>query len=201
MNFTEAELAALDSDFHNIGVFFRLAVEPDPVRLWLGFGAIAAGVNVFDPSGAEYVGFGELKDIPEMTQLVNGTAERVDFTISGVSGSVLSIASGDDATAVKGKPVTVGFALLDSNYAMIGAVHWLAYYIADYLGGEQSPASASEQIVRTISLSCGTRMTGRRRPSYAYYSDADQQARFPGDKFCSIAPQYAHGFNKTWPVF
>lgn len=201
MNFTDAELSALESDFHNIGVFFRLGVVPDPVRMWLGFGSFLASANVFDPDGAEYTGFGELKDIPEITQLINGTAERVDFTISGVSGDVLSLASGDDSTAVKGAPTTVGFALLDDHFAMIGSVHWLAYYIADYLGGEQQPASPSEQIVRTITLSCGTRMTGRRRPSYAYYSDADQQARFSGDKFCSLAPLYAHGYNKTWPIF
>lgn len=200
MIFNDAELAALDGDFHNIGVFFRLDTDP-VVRLWLGFGNIQPGVNVFDPGGAIYQGFGELKDVPAFNQLLNGAAERVDFTVSGVSGDLLLIASGDDSDAVKGKTVTVGFALMDSQWALLGEIHWCAFYVADYLSIEQQPVDIEGQIVRTITLSCGTRFTGRRRPSFGYLSNQDQQARFPGDLSCSLTPNYAHGFNKKWPVF
>jgi len=55
--------------------------------------------------------------------------------------------------------------------------------------------------VRSVSLSCGTLLTGRKRPGFAYFSDQDQQARFPGDRFCERTPVYANGFNKPWPKF
>jgi hypothetical protein len=201
MNFSDAELDALASGVMRIGVFFRLDVEPNPVRLWLGFGDIEPGINVLDLSGATYSGFGQLQNIPAIKQLLNGTAERVGFTLSGVSGDLLTIASGDDSDAVKGKATAVGFALMGATWALIGPVHWCAFYVADFISTDQQPGDATSPIVRTITLSCGTRFTGRRRPSFAYFSNQDQQARFPGDKFCSLTPQYAHGFNKNWPVF
>ncbi|MET4197291.1 hypothetical protein ABIA95_000168 [Bradyrhizobium sp. LA8.1] len=201
MDFNEAELEALDSGVFRIGVFFQLQVDPDPVRLWLGFGNIRPGVNVYDPDGALYKGLGELQNVPAIKQLMNGAAERVEFVVSGVSGDLQEIASGNDAEEVKGRPALVGFALMGADWSMIGPVHWCAYYVADYMGGSLSVDDQSSQQISQISLSCGTRFTGRRRPAFAYWSDPDQQARFPGDKFCSIAKSYAHGFNKTWPVF
>lgn len=199
-SFNTDELAALDSGVVNKGIFFRLATDP-VVRLWLGFGKIAPGVNVLDPDGETYNGFGELVNVPTFKQLLNGSAERVDFTLSGVSGELLGIASGNDAEEVKGKSVAVGFALMGADWSMLGPVHWCAFYTADYLAINQQPADASSGIIRTIALSCGTRFTGRKRPSFSYFSDQDQQARHPGDLSCSLTPQYAHGFNKTWPTF
>lgn len=200
MNFNDTELAALASGVYRIGVFFRLATDP-AVRLWLGFGNIEPGASVYDAAGTLYKGFGELRDIPTFKQLLNGAAERVEFTLSGVSGEMLTIASGDDSEQVKGKSTDVGFALFGSDWSMLGAIHWTAHYIADFLAAKQERADAQGNVVRTIKLSCGSRFTGRRRPSFSYFSDADQQARFPGDLFCEYAPLYGRGFTKEFPVF
>jgi hypothetical protein len=200
VTFNEAELAALESGSQRIGIFFRLDTDPI-VRLWLGFGNIAPGVNVYDLTGAEYKGFGAINNVPSFKQLLNVAAERVEFILSGVSGEVMQIASGDDAEQVKGKRTAVGFALMDQTWAMLGMVHWCAYYVADFLSVQQNAADPMEPIVRTISLSCGTRFTGRRRPSLSYFSDQDQQSRSLLDLFCSLVGRYAHGFNKAWPQF
>lgn len=201
MNLNDAELAALESGKQRIGVFFRLETDP-VVRLWLGFGKINPGVNAYDLTGAVYRGFGEIQNIPAFNQLINGKAERVEFTISGVSGEILTIASGGDAQQVKGKRVAVGFALMGGDWALLGAVKWCANYTADYLSIQQAATDdPMNPIVRTISLSCGSLLTARRRPSFSYFTDQDQQARFPGDRFCERTPAYANGFNKTWPTF
>jgi hypothetical protein len=201
MILSAAELTTLESDVVNIGIFFRLETTP-MVRLWLGFGSIQPGVNVYDLTGAEYIGFGEIKDVPSFRQLINGKAERVDFTISGVSGSVLAVASGGDSQQVKGKRVAVGFAIMAPDWSLLGPVKWCSNYTADYLGIQQQPTKDPENpIVRTLTLSCGTLMTGRRRPSFSYFTDQDQQGRFPGDRFCERTPVYANAFNKTWPTF
>jgi len=198
--FNAAELDALRSGIYRLSVFFRLDTDP-VVRLWLGFGDIQPGANVFDEDGETYRGLGELRALPAFNQLLNGVAERVDFTVSGVSGEILEIAQGDDAEQIQRKRVDVGYGFMDQRWAMLGGVHWAARYIADILVIEQNPAGPSEPIVRTVALSCGTRFTGRRRPSFAYFSDQDQQARFPGDRFCEYTPRYAHGYSKPWPTF
>jgi hypothetical protein len=201
LTFNNSELVALQSGSQRLAVFFRLDTTP-AVRLWLGFGNIEPGINVYDPSGAVYQGFGELSNIPAFNQLLNGTAARVSFTLSGVSGEVLAIASGGDADQVKSKRAAVGFGLMDKSWVLLGEVHWCVSYTADYLSISQQPTGdATTPTVRTIALSCGTRFTGRRRPSFSYFSDTDQQGRFPGDVFCSQVGNYANGFNKNWPVF
>lgn len=200
MNLNDAELAVLQSGMQRIGIFFRLDTSP-VVRLWLGIGNIEPGVNVLDLEGATYQGFGAIQDVPELNQMINGAAARVDFTLSGVSGDVLAIASGDDAEAVKGRAVAVGFGIFGSDWSLLGAIKWFANYTADYLAVQQSADDPMAPIVRTVTLSCGSLMTGRRRPSLSYFSDQDQQARSPGDLFCSLVARYAHGFQKPWPQF
>ncbi|MBN8987414.1 MAG: hypothetical protein J0H42_04160 [Rhizobiales bacterium] len=201
MNLNDAELAALDSGMQRIGVFFRLDTAP-VIRLWLGIGDIEPGVNAYDATGATYRGLGELQNVPEFNQMINGAAQRVEFSLSGVSGEVLALASGDDAEDVKGKDAAVGLGIFSADWALLGSIKWFANYTADYLSVQQSATDDPAQpIVRTVALSCGSLMTGRRRPSFSYLSDQDQQARSPGDLFCSLVGRYAHGFNKTWPIF
>ncbi len=199
--FNTAELAALRSRNFRMATFFRLDTDP-VVRLWLGFGSIEPGVNRYDLTGAEYMGFGEIQNVPAAKQLINGKAERVEFTLSGVSGDILAIASGGDADQVKGKRVSVGFALMGSDWQLLGPVKWTQNYTADFLTIQQSVTDDPEQpIVRTVSLSCGSLLTARRRPALSYFSNQDQQNRHPGDRFCERTPAYANGFAKNWPIF
>lgn len=201
ISFNAAELAALESGAIRLGIFFRLDTDP-VVRIWLGVGKIRPGVNVYDATGAEYLGAGEITDVPPFKQLTNGAAERIEFKLSGVSGRILEIASGGDAQQVKGKRAAYGFAIMGPDWSLLGPVHWCANYTADYLSISQELVEDPENpIVRTITLSCGTLLTARRRPGLSYFSDQDQQTRFPGDKFCERTAVYANGFNKAWPTF
>lgn len=199
MSFNAAELAALKTGTRRIGVFFLLQTDT-PVRLWLGYGKIKPGVNAYDLTGEVYKGFGELQNVPAIKQLLNGAAERVQFVLSGVKGDVLD-AVGNDSEVVKGKPVRVGYALMGADWQLLGPIHWLASYTADYIAVDQPPTQLDQPIVRTIGLSCGTRNTGKRRPLYGYFTDADQQARSPGDRFCSLVQNYSRDFRKAWPKY
>jgi hypothetical protein len=197
-----AERAALETDVQNIAVFFRLETEPDPVRLWLGFGHFST-TNTLDTDGAVYKGFGEIYDIPSFTQNLNGAATRVDFSISGVTGEVLAIASGNDAESIQGKRVDVGIGFFGTDWStLLGDVHWCASYIADVLSVQQAETTDPEQpIIRKIVLSAGSRLTARRRPGLSYLTNSDQQAHSSGDMFCNLVGRYAHGFTKPWPQF
>lgn len=199
--FNEAELAILAAGGGvPIGVFVRL--ETDPItRVWLGFGNIKPGVNAYDEAGAVYKGLGELRGMPAVNQLLNGAAERIDFIMSGVSGSVFDIAQGDDAEQIQGKSLDVGFAIFGARWKLAGPVHWVSRYIADVLSFNQQPAAPGDPIVRTLTLSSASRFTRRRRPGFSYFTDQDQQGRYPGDLSCSLVVNYAHGFIKQFPVY
>lgn len=202
MSLTLAEKAQLASGNQNIGIFWRLDT-PTPVRLWLGFGDIKPGINALDPvTGIVYRGFGEIAAVPALKQMINGAAERVEFTLSGVEGEVLALAAAHDAQSVKGKRVAIGFAVMDGSFKLLGAVRWIRFYTADFLAIQQAPTDdPASPIVRTLTLSCGSLMTARRRPAYSYFTNQDQQRRYPGDRFCERTPRYAQGFNKTWPRY
>lgn len=202
MILNDAERAALGTGVQNIAVFFRLETDDEPVRLWLGFGHFSS-TNTLDPDGALYNGFGEIYELPSFAQNINGAASRVDFGLSGVSGEVLDIASGNDAESIQGKRVDVGIGFFGSDWKqLLGDVHWFANYLADVLTVQQEETRDPENPeVRKIVLSAGSRMTARRRPGLSYLTQQDQQARSPGDKFCNLVGRYAHGWPKKWPQF
>lgn len=194
--FSDSELNVLDGDTQRIGVFFRLATDP-VIRLWLGVGPCAVGINTEDPSGAIYSGLGELINVPPVQQLINGVAERVEFSVSGVSENVLRLAS-TEANDVKGAACALGVGVFDKNWQFLGSPKWLFNGTADYVSLSQQ--SGEGGAIRTISLSVGSLFTGRRRRGYSYLTDQDQQARRPGDRFCERTVLYSREHEKRWPV-
>jgi len=203
MTLNDAELAALASGVVRFGDLFRLETDP-VVRLWLGVGDLAVEANVLDVSGGTYLGLGDVGELPEIDVMINGAASRVEFTMSGVSGTVAAKAAAHDTDSVKGKRTSLGFVIFDQGWQMLGPPRWYAHYRADYLSVDRQPVTDLDSktvLMRSIRLSCGSLMTTRRRPARSYFSDADQQARHPGDMFCSLVPKYANGFSKQWPVF
>jgi hypothetical protein len=195
----DAEYAALDGGSYRIAYFFRLATDP-VVRLWCGVGKIEPGINAIDETGAVYIGFGEITDIPAFRQLINGQAERVDFTLSGVTPEILQVASEQDAPNVKGRDCAIGFALMDDGWQLMGQIKWIRRYTADYLGISQTVTeNPQDPIVRTVTLSVGSLMTGRRRPGLSYFTDQDQKRRSPTDRFCERTTLYTQERRKKWP--
>ena len=201
LNFNDAELAEMKSGGQNIAAFWRLDVEPDPVLLWLGFGNIVVDHNVFDPDGAEYQGFGDIGNLPAFNQMMNGAAQRVDFTLSGVSGEIGQIALNHDGDKIKGKRVAAGFGIFGPDWNLLGIPHWLATFRADVLKVDQPPVTDDSTPMCTVALSCGSLLTSRRRPQFSYFSSRDQKSRFPGDLACDLVGKYSTGFQKKWPTF
>lgn len=197
MNLSATEIAALALGGVRIGVFIRLATD---LRLWLGLGSIRPGVNALDAEGATYAG--QIVNLPAMKQLINGTADRAEISLSGADNRILALAN--SAAAVQGKTCDVGFALMGHDWALLGAVHWCQRYFGDFLRMTVTPASEpGQQTVKTAALSIRSQMTGRRRRGLSYFTNQDQQApgRSPTDRMCERTPQYSQIGNKTWPKY
>lgn len=178
-----------------IGIFFRLGL-PEVQRLWLGVGRVAVS-DAIDTDGAVYRGFGELTDVPAVSQLLNGVADRYDFALTGVRGHAAQLAA-IEADTVRGARVNLGLGFFDPDYQFSGLI-WLFEGEADYASIALAPGQTGE--IWSIKLSVGSAMTGRRRKSQSVFSDPDQQRLHPGDRFCERAQRYSQGVAAEWPRY
>lgn len=188
---------ALAGNAPRIGVFFRLMLDT-PIRLWLGIGDCEAGIDATDGAGATYSGLGELRNVPAFQQMVNGTADRIDFKLSGVSQRVATMAS-TEATDVKGVALNIGLGVFDDDWQLIDNPVWLRRLIVDFLSVDF--AQDGEGLLYTVGLSARSIFTGRRRPGLSFFTDAEQQSRSAGDKFCEHTTRYQQNVDKVWPRF
>lgn len=210
MSFSATELTQLSAGLPRLGIFFRLEADP-VVRLWAGVGNIEPGVNAFDLTGATYKGTGEIAELPAISHLFDGTADRVEFTLSGISPTALAEIAPQLAAqqaAIQGVIVTVGWVAMNTSWVPLSAIHWEWFGFADLirLRHQSAPDAHSPQLI-TLSLSCGDWMTGRRRAGLSFMVDHDQKQRSAAlnplsnpDRFCERVGLYHAGVEKRWPA-
>jgi hypothetical protein len=139
--------------------------------------------------------------VPAFQQLVNGVAERVEFALSGVDATMAALAA-SEASEVKGVALLLGVGAFDTDWQMAGTPIWLKRLTVDYLSIAQDPIRGpKDETIRAIKLSARSFLTGRRRPANSFYTDAEQQSRSAGDRFCERTGLYSAEVVKTWPRF
>lgn len=173
----------------NKSVLFRIASDP-PARVWSGVNLIEIPADAVESAPARYLGGGNLVNIPDLDQVINGTASRVEIVISGVTAEALRLAM-EDAASVKGAKCHVGDVYLDDDWQIV-AVEWLAVLRADFLTTAHQGAS------RSITLSLGTDGTDRSRAPINRWTDADQRRRSPTDRFCDHVAGISSGTSRRF---
>lgn len=153
-------------------LLLRIASEP-PARAWSGHGDLIIPADIVESQPAKYLGGGELVNLPDLQQVINGIAARMDVVVSGVSAAILALAV-SEAASVKGAPVHIGIVYFNDDL-QIDEVEWIGVLRADTL------TTASKDRTRSITLSIGTDFTDRSRAPIAFWTDADQRRRSPTD--------------------
>jgi hypothetical protein len=156
------------------------------VRVWTGFGALTT------LDGETWSGLGELGTIEGLTTALDGTAPSGRLTVSGVDAHLLSIAVGE-TDDFAGRPVAI-FLQAFAGRTLSGNPCAIATRLMTALEVTRSAAS------RTLSISHETPYTGRNRPAGGFYSDRDQQKRYPGDTFCERTPMLIFQ-SRRWPDY
>ncbi|MBM3928174.1 MAG: hypothetical protein FJ335_06930 [Sphingomonadales bacterium] len=114
--------------------------------------------------------------MPALKQLINGIADRVDFTVSGVSSETLRLAL-EDRETIKNAALHVGYVSFDADWQIMGPPTWEWQGIADYL------TTGRTEDQRTITLSVRSANQDRDVPALSWFTDADQRKRSPTDSF------------------
>lgn len=179
-------------------LFALIKAESGPLRAWLGVGDYEIAADDVDTTGGTYLGVGLVGDIPGLSQLVGGLAERVEFTLNGADNRTLRLAD-EDAAEVRNAPVYVGIVFFDQDWQQADPIAWLWEGTADVPSVDRS-ADESGGIVRSVSLSVGSVFTDRTRPQLGFYTPADQKRRSPTDTFCDRVPGYGIDSAVQWPA-
>lgn len=200
MLYTSQQAELLEQGVVRISPLFRLVLNTDEViRLWAGFGNLDLPADTVETTNqAVYWGAGTLRGVPALQQLINGDADRVEFTLSGaaVSARVHELAD-SEAVQVRRARLNIGIVIFDETEQIAVPVKWIWEGVADSLNPACDASSGEE--VRTLTLSVGSLLSQRRRPTPNYYTDVSQQARSTGDRFCQFTTQYRQDQPKPWP--
>lgn len=173
-----------------------LRIDSDPVcYLWTGFGPLETPADAVDPGGASWLGAGHLIAIPALQALINGVAQRVTFTVSGVNAETLRLAREDKET-VKGAEVRLGHVEFDADWRMVGGIHWEWLGIADAL--KINSRYNSDGRVRAVVLMVGSAETMRANPRFTYWTDASQRLRSPDDAFLDHVAMISAGVTRRF---
>lgn len=180
-----------------IRISWLLRIDSDPVcYLWTGIGPLETAPDAVDPTGATWVGAGEIITIPAVHALINGTAQRYNFVLSGVSTETMRLALADKAS-VKDAAVRIGRIEFDRDWQPVGPPTWEWLGIADALRieGRHGGEAGRE---RSIMLMVGGADTSRSNPRFAFWTDASQRVRSPDDAFCDHVAMITFGVTRRF---
>jgi hypothetical protein len=155
-------------------------------RVWTGFGKLKTlDGNLWD-------GLGEVISIDGLSQLSSTAATAGRLSVSGVSPTLLPTAIGEAPEYLE-RPVSFflqGF----KDRRFVSNPCALALRIIT--GMEISRDGAT----RTIAITHESPYIGRNNGANGYYTDQDQQRRFPGDRACERTPYLAFK-RDAWPDY
>jgi hypothetical protein len=165
-----------------------------PRRWWPGFGPVVAG-------GFTWQGTGELIQVEGLDQPQGTGAPQTTFTLSGIDAEIVTLAR-NASDRVKNRRVTVfvQFFQLDPTDANVEAWSTLDSPAALWTGRmDQMQYRISGTGSSSVTVTAESLWVNRSRPAFGLFSDADQKARFPGDRGLE---QVADLVSKSirWPV-
>lgn len=199
MGYVPDSIIAAMRGSYQLGIFLRLATDP-ALHVWFGINDIPAGFDSIDPSGTVYNGGGLLVGVPALEILVNGAADNVDFTLSGINPATASKTI-DSIPPVRGATLHMGLTTLDQYYQPMSPIIPIWRGIASHVGESRPTVQGAASPSTTLNLSVVTGEATRSRPAYSLWSSAQQKALSSTDLFCDGTSRLARGVLPVWPNY
>jgi hypothetical protein len=143
-----------------------------PFRAWTGLGPL-------DWAGMTFEGVGSLGAVGEIEETTEIRAVRLTLTLSPVLQEVVDIALAERSFRLRTTRLWGG--LLDDQGAFVADPFPLWAGLMDTMEVVDGAESR-------VSLSCESRLVDLERAEVRRYTDADQQAEYPGDRFFEFVP-------------
>ena len=153
-------------------VLVELDFASGPIRAWTGLGPL-------DWAGVTYEGMGTIGAVSDIEETAELRAVRITLTLSPVPQEVVDIALAEQSFRLR--PARLWGALLDAEGAFVADPFPLWAGLMDTM---QVVDGAEPR----ISLTCESRLVDLERAEVRRYTDADQQAEYPGDRFFEFVP-------------
>lgn len=165
----------------SVATLFEFEFLTAPFRVWDGLREL----ETLD--GRKWWAGGSLISASGLEQSRNLSAPQATFTLSGVDDTLISYAAGNTQQVV-GRPCTVFLQFLSAEHVP------LENPIAIWAGNMDTMVFRAGGKEQQIVLTAETLFVKRIRAPYAYMTDRDQQARWPGDRGMEFMPSL---INKT----
>ncbi len=184
---------------HQLGIFLRIATNP-ALHMWFGVHDIQTGFDSIDPEGTVYLGGGVLQGVPTLEVLVNGTADSVEFSVSGIDpatgGKML-----DSLPPLRGAAVQLGLTTLDQYYQPMSKIIPIWTGTSSHVSESSPMVQADDSPSLTLALSVVSGETTRSRASRSLWSSPHQKAISPTDLFCDGTARLSRGVQPVWPHY
>lgn len=180
---------------HRESVLFRIDCDP-PAFLWSGQGNLYIPADDVLPVGSIALGGGELITVPDFQQLIGGTVQRLDFTVSGVDEECARLAL-EDAPSVRGARVDVATVEFDTDW-QLATVSWEQVFEARSLTISRPQVDGNGSATRSVTLTIVQGPSTRGRANIAFFTDADQRRRSSDDAIFSNVAGINTGTSRRW---
>jgi hypothetical protein len=141
-------------------------------RAWTGLGPLHWAGKVFE-------GVGDIGAVGEIEETIELRAVRLTLALSPVPQEVVDIALAERSFRLR--PARLWGALLDPEGAFVADPFPLWAGLMDTM-------EVVDGAEPRVSLTCESRLVDLERAEVRRYTDADQQAEYPGDRFFEFVP-------------
>lgn len=193
MPFITAETAAaLAGSVVRMATLVEMQFASRTMRVWNGAGRVRIAGETWD-------GLGALGSIDGLKQTRSAVSDRVTLKLSGISQEILASARANVAD-VEGRPCFIWGQLFDAGWQPVGGRLPLFWGSMQRIWIERTESRDTSGGTRIASLEVENAFAARSRPANGRWTDADQQARYPGDTFFRYVPVQQQK-TVVWPVY
>lgn len=155
--------------------FVKLEFDDGPVCLHTQLGTLSFG-------GDEYTGAGDIGAISTMEEDSELSRSTLTLSLSGLPGDIISVVLNEQ---YQGRNATVFLGYLNPDTMQLVDTPLIVYR------GRMDTASTEQGETLSVGLSVESRFAAWDRPLVRRYNNADQQARYPGDRGLEYVEQTA----------